>query len=150
MHQLALIALLALGGAKSPRTIDVDCRTDFRDRCSAGMYKKEIAPFDGVLMSGALAAHLYLMEKNTPERLRLAVQKEVDLREIEVKHQKDLNQINKENFDEKLEIMATAHAQALELIRPSWYEHPAFIIPMSVGGTLLLVWMATEVLEKRQ
>lgn len=148
MLSAALMLTLALGGAgKKDRVIEVDCRKSHPSRCTAGMYAKEKAPFDGVLMTGDLAAYLYLTEKNEQKRIDLAVKKATELKDLEIQHQKDLREIDKEAFEEKLQIKDEAHAQQLELVRRPWYEHPAFIIPVTVAATIGVVMVTKEVIE---
>lgn len=144
MHSLLLVAALVI--ADPP---EVDCREDFPTRCTSGLDAGTKTPFAGVLLTGDLAAHLFLVEKNQKKRIDAAVKKERDAGAVKLDHQKELNKIDKENFDEKLKTLKEAHARDLENVRPSWYEHPAFVIPVTVAATLGAVYLAVEVLEAR-
>jgi len=148
VHSAVLIAVLAFGGDRAPA--EVDCREDFPARCTSGLNVKQPAPFAGVLLTGDLAAHLFLVEKNQQRRIDAAVKKEHDDGKIKLDHEKDLRAIDRESFDDKLKVMKEAHERDLENVRPSWYEHPAFVIPVAVAATLGAVWLSVEVLEARK
>lgn len=138
---ITLVALLALGAP------EVNCRSDFPTWCTAGLKPDQKAPFSGVLMTGGLAAHLYLTEKNEQRQTDLAVNKATDLKDIQIQHQKDLNQIDKAAFTEKIKVLNKAHKRELELAAPSWYEHPALVLPAGIVLGVVSVLVAKEVME---
>lgn len=142
-----LSALLLLALSAPPRTIEVDCRDGWPTRCTAGLYAKEQAPFDGVLLTGDLAAHLFLVEKNMQERIDKAVEKETKVKDVEVQHQKDLRAIDQKAFADKLDETNKAHARELDRVRMKWYEHPVFVMPASILGTIGIVLATKEIIE---
>lgn len=124
---------------------EVNCREDFPDRCTAGLHAGDAAPFAGVLMSGDLAAHLYLVEKNEAQRIDLAVGRATELKDVEIRHQKTLREIDRDTFEKKLAAQAEHHKKELELVTPHWTERPPFVAIMSVGGTIVAIAAAVAV-----
>lgn len=139
------LLLLALGTSEPV----VDCRPNFPSRCTAELKPKEQAPFHGVLVSPPLAAHLYLTEKNEQTRIDAAVKKATETKDIEIRHQGDLRQIERTASAQKLVETNEAHARELANLKRPWYVHPAFLIPLTAAATLGSVWLAIEVLEDR-
>lgn len=130
--------------------IIIDCRLDYPTYCSSSLEPGEGAPFLGVLVSPPLAAHLYLTEKNEQRRIDAAVKRAVELQNVKLIHEKELRQIEREQAAQKLVTTQSAQAAQLDAVRPSWYEHPAFLIPVTVAATLGAVLLAVEALDDRK
>jgi hypothetical protein len=134
MHSVVL--MLALIG------VDVDCREEFPKRCTAGLQAGQEAPFTGVLLTGDLAAHLFLVEKNLDKRVQLAVKHATARKGVDIQYEKDLRKIDQAAFDEKLRVLQEA--------QPAWYEHPLFVAPIAIAATLGVILVSVEVMEARK
>lgn len=147
MNTVLILVVLTFGADDVP---EVDCREDFPARCTSGLEAGQKAPFAGVLLTGDLGAHLFLVEKNQKKRIDAVVKKERDTAKTKLDYEKDLRHIDQNAFEEKLDIIKEAHARDLENIRPAWYEHPAFVIPVAVVATVGIIAISVKVMEARR
>jgi hypothetical protein len=112
----------------------------FKKKCHAGDPKKctmyvpanAPAPYSGILYTPRLAATQAVRAAGCKDEIDLAVKREQDVAATKKRGDDRLHKIDLGTKDKEIKILE----DALEDAGPSWYSHPAFVIPVTVAATL--------------
>jgi hypothetical protein len=116
------------------------CLKEDLEKCALILTLDTPAPFSGVLMTVKQAADITAKAEFTDERIRAAADVEIRLAKNENETQKKLHVIDLEAKDKEIKLLE----QALADSGPKFYEHPAFVIPVTVVVTLGVVALAIK------
>ncbi len=123
-----LYAANALGGEKQ-------CVEGNPDHCVQPLEEGEPAPFFGQLYTPELAIDHSEKVHSFDQRLRLEIGRVRDRLEIKIEGCQRRREIDADAATK----IAVVHQKALDAAYPSWYEHPAFVIPMTAVAVAVII-----------
>ena len=130
-----MIQLLCLGFWSRPELARADC---IGDMCSEPIKKGQPAPYDGQVMTTGLAISLGQQAENCDRRIKIETTRISELGGIELKHSRDLHEIDNKKNEEKQKILE----KQIEQQQKKWYESAGFVATVTVVGALAVFFAA--------
>lgn len=121
------LEVIQIPGLKHP----LKCRKGSDRRlCAMVLEEGEVAPIRGVLQTLEQAARGQASSEALQEKIRIEVDKVRREKDAEIANLRLQMSIMKDAFAQKEKL----YEQAIEDVKPSWVEHPAFVASMTVVG----------------
>jgi hypothetical protein len=116
------------------------CDPQAPEKCAQPIRKGEAAPFDGQLLTPALALDLGQKASHCDDRIKLEVDYAKALAAVDLQKEHALRLIEGQTADAAQEMMRKKVVEAA----PKWYEQPIFVMVVSVTCTVALYTLAVK------
>lgn len=118
-----------------------ECDPSDPQRCSMPLKRGEVAPYAGQLLTPKLAVSLGQAAEHCDEAIALEVSRTSSASVVEIRHARAVAKIDARALARERDLYKNLYESKPEA---AWYEHPAFIVPVSVLATLGAVYVATR------
>ncbi len=138
--------LVAPVSAAEPEAV---CDEEIPEHCSSWLTEGQRAPFTGILLTQALSISLGQNAAYCEEECDLKLAATSSIAAIRLDAEKrvaatDLKAGKEVSF---LEGKIEGAAEARDKYAPAFYEHPAFVIPVTMALTIGLLWVTKEIMK---
>ncbi len=144
--QIALVTLLA-APVSAQTTHTKQCDPDDAKSCVQPILVGEEAPFSGQLLTFRRAAKLAVKAGQCKERVQLAQDEARELAQIEVKTLESILENRQQSHEVQLDLMKRRMEELENSLVAPWYERPAFVLPVSVLGTIGVMTLSVKTLQ---
>jgi hypothetical protein len=114
---------------------DKECDPEDLESCSQPLLEGEPAPFSGQLLTPKLAIKLGQKAASFDVRLKLELDRNRELFELDLELEKKLHQIDQDACKKQVDLL-TERLEKAQLEK--WYQHPLFVATISVVITSAL------------
>lgn len=141
MTLLLLLSFLNELHAANPPTLPKQCDPKDQHSCVQPLMAGEMAPFTGQLLTPRRAARLAVKAESCKARINLKIAETEEVWKLRLYLEQNLRSNDNLASQKSLEAMKK-YAESLE---QKWYEHPAFVVTVTIVATGLATWGSIEV-----
>lgn len=140
MTLLLLLSSWNVLHADKPPTLPKQCDPKDAHSCVQPLLAGEMAPFTGQLLTHRRAARLAVKSASCKARIQLKIDETAEVWKLKLDLEKGLRENDNIASRQSLEAMKR-YAESLE---QKWYEHPAFVVGVTIVAASLLTWGSIE------
>lgn len=128
----------------APAFAQADCDPDDPSRCAQPLQKGQPAPFDGQLLTPALAIALGLKADRCDAYAALEASRAAELANIDKRLLERLRELDQKTCDQQTNLLQKRLDDALAAQGGPWFERPEFVVPVTFVATTAVWFLAIK------